>query len=115
MVKPKFLKSAADMNMEASKYGQLLNRRKRGIADDFYMTTPQLQKFYNTLSKMQRDDSTLTKNFARYAAYNQFNLEALTGGSTKFQANLRAQSEVSKQLNISVNTVRRLVKSMKNF
>ena len=115
MGKSKFLKSAADMNMEASKYGQLLNRRKQGIPDDFYMTTPQLQYFYNKLSKMQRDDSTLTKNFARHAAYNQYYLDAVTAGKTPKQAKLRAQSDVAKEFNITVNTVRRLVKSMKDL
>ena len=113
MAKPKFLKSAADMNMEASKYGQLLNRRKQGIPDDFYMTTPQLQDFYNTLSKMQRGDSTLTKNFARQAEYNKLFLEAVTGGTTPRKAKLTAQHDVAEKYGISIRQVQRSV-SMKN-
>ena len=113
MAKSKFLKSRADLNLEASKYGQLLNRRKRGIPDDFYMTTPQLRYFYNTLSKMQRDDSTITKNFARQTEYNRLVLEAVTDGKTSRKAKLTAQHDVAEKFGISIRQVQRSV-SMKN-
>lgn len=107
--KPKFLKTAADMYKQASKYGQLLNSRKKGIPDDFYMTTPQLRKYYTKLSKITRDDSTLTKNFARQIDYNDSFLDAVVSGLSPRHAKLVAQHDVAEKFGISIRQVQRSV------